>query len=304
MCVRLAPGKDTVRHFPPWIKSRLPGDGRYYDIRKNLKKLQLATVCEEARCPNLAECWGNGTATFMILGQICTRSCRFCAVKSGKPEGLPSLDEPERVVSAIRFMGVQYAVITSVDRDDLPDGGAQHFVRVTEAIRKCLPDVTVELLTPDFNGDRSAIEHVGKSGANVLAHNVETVPRLSESLRDARCSYERSLEVLREYRVVSPKLVVKSSVLLGLGETQSEIQETMKDLRTVGVDWITFGQYLQPSRKQVGVKEFVTPAQFDIFANLARGIGFRFVSSGPLVRSSYRAAEQQVQEPPKASSQR
>lgn len=281
--------------LPSWVKVKLPGHGVYRETRQVLKKLQLNTVCEQANCPNLGECWGCGTATFLILGDICTRGCRFCNVKTGKPIQMPSIDEPARVAQAIEEMDLRYAVITSVDRDDLADNGAEHFVNVVKAVLQKTPDVIVELLTPDFGGKKEAISKVACSGAHVLGHNIETVRRLTRIIRDVRCDYDMSLEVLREYRAHNPHAVIKSSLLLGVGETEEDIKTAMADLRAVDVDWITFGQYLQPSRKQMPVVEFILPEQFDHLAEMAKEMGFALVTSGPLVRSSYRAAEKQAQ---------
>jgi len=277
---------------PPWLKVRLPGLGQYYDVRRELRRLQISTVCEEARCPNAAECWGCGTATFLILGDRCTRSCRFCAVEKGRPTGPPMEDEPERVASAAVKLGLRYVVVTSVDRDDLPDGGARHFARTVGTIRDRIPRSTVEVLTPDFGGADDALATVAASGAQVLGHNLETVRTLTTSLRDRRCSYDRSLGVLSRYHELAPQGLVKSSLLLGLGERAEEVADTLSDLRDVGVDWVTLGQYLRPTTKHTPVKEYLPPERFAEFAASARALGFPLVTAGPLVRSSYRAAEE------------
>ena len=279
---------------PPWLKVRLPGAGRYAQVRRRLDQLGVATVCEHARCPNAGECWGGGTATFMILGEACTRACRFCAVGGGRPRPVDD-DEPRRVAQAAVALGLRYVVLTSVDRDDLPDLGAGQFVRTVAAIMDALPETTVELLTPDFGGAREALAAVAASGAQVLGHNLETTRDQTPAVRDRRCDYGTSLKVLADYRLLAPRLVVKSSLLLGLGETDREVLGALEDLRAVGVDWVTLGQYLQPTRRHAPVQRYVTPQAFDQLAAEARAMGFALVTAGPLVRSSYRAGEQQVE---------
>jgi lipoic acid synthetase len=279
---------------PSWLKVKLPGAGRYYEVRRRLAGLRVHTVCEEARCPNAAECWGSGTATFMILGDRCTRACRFCAVASGQPGPLEP-DEPRRVAEAAAALGLSYVVLTSVDRDDLPDGGAGHFARTVEAILAQIPRAIVEVLTPDFLGDPEALATVAGSGAQVLGHNLETVRALTSQVRDRRCIFDRSLEVLARYRELAPRLLTKSALLLGLGETTAQVGETLRELRAVGVDWVAMGQYLQPTRRHLPVHRYVEPAEFAELAQLARELGFAEVTAGPLVRSSYRAAEHEVQ---------
>ena len=280
-----------MQRIPPWLKVKLPGSGHYYEVRKKLRQLELHTVCEEARCPNIAECWGGGTATFMILGKVCTRACRFCDVTSGKPVLGPDPHEPGRVADAVRAMALRYAVITSVDRDDLKDGGADHFVAVVSAIRQHCPTTMIELLTPDFAGRSEPIQRVARSGAEVLAQNIETVERLTRHVRDRRCGYTTTLDVLQQYRETGPHYIIKSSILLGLGEREPEVVATMRDLYRAGVDWVTLGQYLRPTRKHAPVQHFVTPVQFERYREAAKEIGFPLVSCGPLVRSSYRAGE-------------
>lgn len=276
---------------PEWLKIRPPGGENYVKIKELLKSLKLNTVCEEARCPNVAECWGGGTATIMLMGDTCTRACRFCHVKSGNPQGLLDPDEPEKVARALSFLKLKYVVLTSVDRDDLPDGGANHFSKTVEAIKSECPEMLVEVLIPDFQDDKMALDRVLESGADVIAHNVETVQRLTEKVRDRRCGYHQSLKVLDYIKTQSPKTYTKSSVMVGLGETVVELDECMDDLREVSVDIVTFGQYLRPSNWHLPVKEYVKP---EVFKELeVRGLekGFLCVPSGPLVRSSYRAAE-------------
>lgn len=277
---------------PPWLKVKLPGNGQYYDVRQRLKQIGVHTVCEEARCPNAAECWGGGTATFMILGDVCTRGCRFCAVTSGHPASPPAADEPEKIAEAALTLGLRYVVITSVDRDDLCDGGANHFCLTVSAVRRRIPGVIVEILTPDFRGDTDTLALVAHSGAQVIGHNVETTRELTPSIRDRRCNYDLSLQVLKNLHALNPQLITKSSILLGLGETSDSVLQCLRDLRENGVDWVTLGQYLQPTRKHVPVQQYVEPDQFQWFEQQAREMGFPLVTSGPLVRSSYRAAEE------------
>ena len=277
--------------LPAWVKVDLPGRGRYSDLRARLGHLHLNTVCEEARCPNIAECWETGTATFMILGSVCTRGCRFCNVASGVRPNPPDPEEPRHVVEAVEALGLRYAVITSVDRDDLDDEGAGPWISVLQTLRAELPQVTVEILTPDFSGRAELIDAVGRAGASVLGHNLET-PRLqTPRVRDRRCDYDLSLDVLARYRALGSEILVKSGLMLGLGEGIGELRQALRDLRAVGVDWVTLGQYLRPSRKHVEVARYVPPEEFDDLATEARELGFSLVTAGPLVRSSYRAAE-------------
>lgn len=281
---------------PPWLKVKLPGAGQYYEVRRELKNLGVHTVCEEAHCPNAAECWGGGTATFMILGDICTRGCRFCAVTTGHPAQAPDPDEPRRITEAAAALKLRYVVLTSVDRDDLPDGGAAHFVQTVQTIKSSFPSTVVELLTPDFGGRPEYLELVSQSGAEVLGHNMETTRSLTPSIRDRRCDYDLSLSVLRTFRQHNKFALTKSSLLLGMGEEIDDVLQTMRDLREAQVDWIVLGQYLRPTRKHSPVRRFVPPEEFDSLAQEAKRLGFDLVTSGPLVRSSYRAAEQNAQE--------
>ena len=283
------------RRRPSWLKVRLPGSGQYRQVKTSLRRLGVATVCEQARCPNAGECWGCGTVTFMILGEICSRACRFCAVTSGRPSP-PGADEPQRVAEAVAELGLRYVVLTSVDRDDLPDGGATHFARTVEAIQARAPEVLVELLTPDFGAHPDALALVASSGAQVLAHNLETTRQITPRVRDRRCDYDRSLEVLRQFSRLAPRLVTKSSLLLGLGETEPQVMQTLHDLRAAGVDWVTMGQYLRPTRRHAAVVRYVPPEAFDDLSQRARAMGFALVTAGPLVRSSYRAGEEEVEE--------
>ena len=272
---------------PEWLKIRIPGGQRYNRIRRTLKARGLHTVCEEARCPNLGECWEAGTATFMILGDTCTRGCRFCAVQRGDPEGRVDPEEPARVAAAAREMGLDYTVVTSVSRDDLPDGGAGQFAATVRALKEALPGSRVELLIPDYLG--GDLDSVLAARPDVLAHNIEVVERLTPLLRHRRTSYRRSLEVLALAR--GEEVLTKSSILLGLGEVPAEVEQALADLRGVGVDILVLGQYLQPTRRHAPVAEFVHPDRFQELAARGRELGFGYVAAGPLVRTSYRAAE-------------
>ena len=274
---------------PEWLKVPLPIGPTYAHVRDVVSQLQLHTVCQEAMCPNVAECWGHGTATFMILGWVCTRACKFCAVATGNPRGWVDAGEPERVAQAVEQLGLQYVVLTSVDRDDLPDGGASHFARTVQAIKARLPQVRVEALTPDFQGDLRAVEVVMDSGLDVFAHNLETVRRLTPRVRDPRAAYDQSLRVLAHAKRYRPQVLTKSSLMLGLGETDEEIRQAMRDLRAAGVDILTLGQYLRPTKSHLPVERYVTPREFEVYREWGFEEGFVEVFSGPLVRSSYRA---------------
>ena len=280
---------------PEWLKIRPPSGENYTRIKGLLKERGLHTVCEEAHCPNLSECWATGTATFMLGGDTCTRACRFCAVKTARLP--PPLDpkEPDFVAESIAALKLAYVVLTSVDRDDLQDGGATHFCKTIKRIKELDHKVTVEALVPDFRGDRQAIETIIESGLDVYAHNIETVERLQSRVRDPRAHYTQSLMTLRAAKEIAAsqgkKLYTKSSIMLGLGETEREISETMDALREYGVDICTLGQYLRPSMSHLPVERFYTPAEFDILAIHAKSKGFMVVAAGPMVRSSYKAAE-------------
>lgn len=276
---------------PEWLKIRPPGGENYTRIKELLRTLKLHTVCEEARCPNVSECWGGGTATVMLMGDTCTRACRFCHVKSGNPKGVLDPNEPSNVALAIAELKLRYVVLTSVDRDDLADGGADHFARTVEEIKKKSPDTLVEVLIPDFQGDEKSIERICLSGVDVIAHNIETVLRLTPTVRDIRCDYHQSLEVLKKVKECFPKIYTKSSIMVGLGETKDEIFQAMDDLRRVGVQIVTFGQYLRPTNWHLPVTEYVHPDVFKEYEKVGLTKGFLSVPSGPLVRSSYRAAE-------------
>ncbi|MEM6428670.1 MAG: lipoyl synthase [Deinococcota bacterium] len=274
---------------PSWLKVKLPSGGKYQEVKGTVKTNQLSTVCEEAKCPNIAECWSAGTATLMLMGSVCTRACRFCAVDTGNPKGRLDPDEPRLAASSVKLMGLKYVVLTSVDRDDLPDGGASHFARTVREIKQVNPDTAVEALTPDFQGDKGCIQTVLDSGIEVYAQNVETVKRLTHPVRDPRASYEQTLDVLAHAKKARPDVLTKTSLMLGLGETDAEILETMDDLKGIGVDIVTFGQYLRPTVNHLPVERYVTPDEFKRYRSIGLAKGFLEVVSGPMVRSSYRA---------------
>ncbi len=284
-------GLIAKQKLPPWLKIRPPTGERYQRLRGLVDGLRLTTVCEEARCPNLSECWSSGTATFMLMGERCTRGCTFCSVKTGRQGEPLDPEEPEKVVDAVRQMKLTYVVLTSVDRDDLPDGGAAHFARTVEVLKKEVPGILVETLIPDFHGERKELEVVANCGADVLAHNLETVRRLSPAVRDPRAGYDLSLQVLRTLKELAPRALTKSSLMLGMGETEQEIRQSCEDLRAEGVDLLTMGQYLRPTARHREVTEFVSPERFQELEEVARGYGFLHVAAGPFVRSSYRAGE-------------
>ena len=283
------------RRFPPWLKKRLPSGPEAAQTRRLIEELDVATVCHSARCPNIWECYARGVATFMILGDTCTRGCRFCGVAKDTPGPLDP-DEPRRVAEAVKRLGLRHAVITSVTRDDLPDGGAAHFVATIEAVRAANPATTIEVLTPDFLGDRDAIRRVVEAGPAVFNHNVETVPRLYPAVRPG-ADYARSLNVLSSARVLRaatalrPELLTKSGLMVGLGETPGEVEAVLADLRSADVDVVTIGQYLQPTRQHLPVAEFIPPEMFRQYEARAAELGFAAAFCGPFVRSSYRAGE-------------
>lgn len=276
---------------PEWLKVRAPSGERYSEIVKLAKDLKLATVCQEAKCPNIGECWSGGTATFMLMGDTCTRGCRFCAVKTGNPKGKIDNEEPEKIGHAIAKMKLDYVVITSVNRDDLPDQGSSHFARTIETIKKNDPKLIVEVLTPDFRGRRDLVEKLVHAKPEVFAHNIETVERLTPKVRDPRATYRQSLSVLKMVKEIDKTRHTKSSIMLGLGETDEEVIQALKDLREVDCSVVTFGQYLQPYKRLLKVIEFITPEKFKFWQKTAEDMGFLYVASGPLVRSSYRAGE-------------
>ncbi len=275
---------------PSWLKMKIPSGENYVKVRKTLQKYNLHTVCEEASCPNVSECWDVGTATIMIMGDVCTRGCKFCNVDTGKPFELDS-EEPQHVAEAIKDWNLRYVVITSVCRDDLPDEGSEHFARTIQCIKSNCPNTVVESLIPDFSGNKKFIETIVRAKPNVMGHNVETVKRLSPYVRDLRANYTQSLKVLKYVKELDSSIFTKSSLMLGLGESEEEILQTAQDLRDANVDMITLGQYLQPSTSHLPVKEFVTPEKFYQLKIDMRKLGFLHVESGPLVRSSFRASD-------------
>lgn len=270
--------------------------GKYFKMKEQLRGLKLHTVCEEAKCPNIGECWGGSdsspsTATIMLMGDTCTRACRFCSVKTSKAPPKPDPDEPENTAKAIAAWGLDYIVLTSVDRDDLPDGGAAHFSSTVKALKQHAPHILVECLVPDFRGNEESIKMLANSGLDVFAHNVETVRDFQKYVRDPRANYAQSLSVLETAKRLNPALVTKTSLMLGFGETDEQIEEALQDLRRIGVDCLTLGQYMQPTKRHLSVVEFVTPEKFAKWEARGLQLGFKYVASGPLVRSSYKAGE-------------
>jgi lipoic acid synthetase len=283
-----------VGRKPGWLRAPMPAGAGFEAVKHTVREHRLATVCEEAKCPNIGECWNAGTATIMLMGEVCTRACRFCAVDTGNPRGWLDADEPANAARTVQLMGLKYVVLTSVNRDDLPDGGAAHFAACVREIKRLNPGTAVEALTPDFQGVMQDVETVVDSGLDVFAQNVETVRRLTHPVRDARASYEQTLAVLahaKSHRREQGDVLVKTSLMLGLGETDVEILETMRDLRTAGVDLLTLGQYLRPTVNPLAVERFVTPDEFECYRQRALELGFVECVSGPLVRSSYRAEQ-------------
>ena len=276
---------DSRMKKPKWLRVKLPTGENFKKVRSLVDEHKLHTICESGSCPNMGECWGEGTATFMILGNICTRSCGFCAVKTGRPDDV-DIYEPGKVANSVKIMGIKHAVVTSVDRDDLKDGGSEIWVQTVKAIRHQSPGTTMETLIPDFAGNWENLQRIIDVAPEIVSHNLETVRRLTKQVR-IQAKYDRSLEVL--FRLKKGGMRTKSGVMLGLGETEAEVIETMEDLRSVNVDILTLGQYLQPTTRHLTVQEFITPEQFDIYKELGMKMGFRFVESGPLVRSSYHA---------------
>lgn len=282
---------DRSQRKPEWLRVRMPGGDQYHELKARFRSLDLKTVCEEARCPNIGECWREGTATIMILGETCTRGCRFCAVNTGDPRGVLDPREPENTARALAQMQLSYVVLTMVDRDDLLDGGAAHVARTVQRSKELSPELLIETLVGDFAGVAADVRTVVQDGRpDVFAHNVEVVPRLQRSMRDARCSWERSVEVLRWAREFGAN-VTKSSLMVGCGETEEEVLEAMQRLRDAEVDVLTIGQYLRPTEKHAPLVRYVEPAEFDRYREAGLAMGFKYVASGPLVRSSYRAAE-------------
>lgn len=276
---------------PSWLKARAPGGGEYVNLKRLMRAKTLHTVCEEAHCPNMGECWGQGTATFMILGDICTRSCSYCAVTTGMPEAL-DVQEPDRVAAAVEAMRLRHVVITSVNRDDLDDGGAGVFAATIRSIRKSVPSCSIEVLTPDFKGDRDAVTTVVEARPEIFSHNLETVARLYRFIRPGG-RYDRALEVLEHSKSIDPTVLTKSGIICGMGETRSELVAAMEDLANVGIEILTLGQYLRPSPRHLPIDRYYTPAEFAELKRIGEDkIGFKHVEAGPLVRSSYHAREQ------------
>lgn len=276
---------------PRWLKAPIPAGEGYEQVRRNIREHRLSTVCEEAKCPNMGECWNAGTATIMLMGAVCTRACRFCSVDTGNPRGWLDADEPENTARSVELMGLKYIVLTSVNRDDLADGGAAHYAAAIRAIKRRTPHVAVEALTPDFEGVLSDVEVVVDSGLEVFAQNVETVKRLTHPVRDPRASYQQTLDVLAHAKQHRPDVLTKTSLMLGLGETDEEILQSMDDLRQANVDILTLGQYLRPTINHLPVERYVAPQQFDEYRQQALERGFQECVAGPLVRSSYRAEQ-------------
>lgn len=293
--LKLEKGENSRLRLPPWLKTEIPMGTNYSKIKSQLRDLRLSTVCEEARCPNIGECWGGGkhgtaTATIMLMGDTCTRGCRFCSVKTARAP--PPLDpnEPLNTATAITDWGLDYVVLTSVDRDDLSDGGAAHIAATVRELKN-RSSILVECLVPDFRGNEDSIAMVVDSGLDVFAHNIETIERLTPFVRDRRAAYRQSLKVLETAKKLNPELITKSSIMLGLGESDEDVEQTMKDLRNVGVGALTLGQYMQPTKRHLKVIEYVTPTKFKKWENVGKEMGFLYTASGPLVRSSYRAGE-------------
>lgn len=274
---------------PDWLRIRLTSSPKFEKVRKKVHDLKLSTVCEEAKCPNINECWSHGTATIMLMGAVCTRACRFCAVDTGNPGGWLDKDEPQKTADTVAHMNLQYVVLTSVDRDDLEDGGAKHYADTIRAIKTLSPQTKVEALTGDFQGNLDHVQTVLDSDVDVFAQNIETVKRLTHPVRDPKASYEQTLNVLAYAKKSRPKVITKTSIMLGLGETQEEVLKTMDDLRAINVDVVTLGQYMQPTRNHLNVERYVPPEEFKLLRQHGLDKGFLEVASGPLVRSSYRA---------------
>ncbi|CAH1776556.1 unnamed protein product, partial [Owenia fusiformis] len=288
--------KGEKLRLPPWLKTEIPVGKNYTSLKKSLRGLNLHTVCEEAKCPNIGECWGGGenntaTATIMVLGDTCTRGCRFCSVKTSRAPPPADPLEPINTARAVTEWGLDYVVLTSVDRDDMPDGGAAHFAQTVKEIKRLKPEMMVECLTPDFRGDLTGVETIATSGLDVYAHNVETVEDLQKFVRDPRANYNQSMSVLKHVKEVNPGLISKTSIMLGLGESDDQVMKVLEDLREIDVDCLTLGQYMQPTKRHLQVKEYVTPEKFAYWESMGKKLGFAYTASGPLVRSSYKAGE-------------
>jgi lipoic acid synthetase len=289
--IKTQPAAAPAARKPPWLRARAPTGRGFATVRGIVHEHHLATVCEEAKCPNIGECWNAGTATLMLMGAVCTRACRFCSVDTGNPHGWLDPDEPDNAARTVQLMRLSYVVLTSVDRDDLADGGAAHYAACVRAIKRLNPATAVEALTPDFQGVLADVATVVDSGVEVFAQNIETVRRLTHPVRDPRAGYEQTLQVLAHAKRHRPGVLTKSSLMLGLGESDAEIEQTLADLRAAGVDIVTLGQYLRPTQNHLAVERFVTPAEFDRYRAAALARGFLECVSGPLVRSSYRAEQ-------------
>ncbi|XP_017080964.1 lipoyl synthase, mitochondrial [Drosophila eugracilis] len=294
--LRREKGEEQRLRLPPWLKTTIPVGKNYAKIKAQMRELKLSTVCEEARCPNIGECWGGGehgtqTATIMLMGDTCTRGCRFCSVKTARKPPPLDVNEPVNTATAIASWGLDYIVLTSVDRDDLPDGGSKHIAETVREIKARNSNIFVECLVPDFRGNLECVETIANCGLDVYAHNIETVEKLTPYVRDRRAHYRQTLQVLTEAKKFNPNLITKSSIMLGLGETDQEIENTLKDLREAGVDCVTLGQYMQPTNKHLKVIEYVTPEKFKHWEERGNELGFLYTASGPLVRSSYKAGE-------------
>tara|TARA_B100000131_G_C18113687_1_gene610532 strand:- start:40 stop:993 length:954 start_codon:yes stop_codon:yes gene_type:complete len=278
-----------VERKPAWLRGNIKTSPNYKQLKKIVHQRKLNTVCEEAMCPNISECWNHGTATFMLLGSVCTRACKFCAVDTGNPKSKLDSEEPKKVATSISLMNIKYAVLTSVNRDDLPDGGAGHYAKTVKAIKNKTPEVIIEALAPDFLGQKKSIELLLDSGLEVFAQNVETVNRLTNKVRDPRAGYRQTLEILSYSKEYQPTVLTKTSLMLGLGETHNEVYKTMKDIRARGVDILTLGQYMRPTANHLPINKWYTPEEFTFLKEKALDLGFLDVASGPMVRSSYRA---------------
>lgn len=292
----VAARKDEDARLPKWLKTEIPKGKNFHKLKDDLRGLKLHTVCEEARCPNIGECWGGSdkskaTATIMLMGDTCTRGCRFCSVKTNRNPGPLDPNEPENTAEAIAKWGLGYVVLTTVDRDDLIDGGAHHFADTVKRIKNKAPHIRVECLTGDFKGDPEMVDVMARSGLDVFAHNVETVEDLTPFVRDRRATFQQSLSVLRRAKEAVPSMITKTSIMLGFGETDAQVEDTLRQLRGAGVDVVTFGQYMRPTKRHMKVAEYVTPEKFQHWHDRAMDLGFLYCASGPLVRSSYKAGE-------------
>lgn len=277
---------------PAWLKTPIPTGETYFNIKRDLRDRKLYTVCEEAKCPNIGHCWNTNTATFMVLGEVCTRGCRFCNVKTGNPNGWLDKDEPRQTAESAALMKLKYVVITMVDRDDLPDGGAAHVAEVIRVMREKNPGIVIELLAGDFKGSEEALKTILAERPDVYAHNIETIERLSPRVRDARANYRQSIKALQRVRELADyRVFTKSAIMLGLGEEEAEVKQSLEDLREAGVEFINMGQYMRPTNKHLAIKRFAHPDEFDRLGQYAESIGFIAVASAPLVRSSYKAHE-------------